>query len=473
MTPTPSPLDIACQHAHAFRRSLARRRPCPEIAANALEARFAGPTPETGQEAASVIDALALAAGPGLMAAPGPRFFGWVIGASHEAGVAADWLASVWGQNAAMYASSPAAAMAEKVAAGWLLDILRLPKECSVGFTTGATMASFTCLAAARSEVLRRTGWDVERKGLQGAPKVRVVLGADAHTTIFAALRLLGLGSDTPLIVATDDQGRMIPAELEKTLAAGNGPAIVIIQAGQINTGAFDPAREISDICRRHGAWLHVDGAFGLWARTVPEFSNMVEGYEQADSWATDGHKWLQVPYDCGFAIVRDTAAHRRAMTIGASYLPESAYDPSNYAPELSRRARGFACWAMIRTLGRDGISGMVRQHCAMAKNLSDRLSSVDGIEVLNEVCLNQVIVRFGGDDDLTRAVIQKLQADNLVFAEGARWRAKWILRIPVISSALTERDIQRLANAIFSAWRSVRSGLPKSAQQPACMQGE
>ncbi|MFN4023468.1 MAG: pyridoxal phosphate-dependent decarboxylase family protein [Hyphomonas sp.] len=458
MSPSPHPFDVACAHARTFRRSLPRRRPRPEIDAAALEARFGGPTPEAGEDPAAVIDALALAAGPGLMASPGPRFFGWVIGASHEAGVAADWLASAWGQNAGLYACSPAAATAEKVSARWLLDILRLPEDCSVGFTTGATMASVTCLAAARSEVLARAGWDVEGHGLQGAPRVRILLGADAHTTIFAGLRLLGFGSATAEKVATDSEGRMIPAALAKALESDSGPTIVIIQAGQINTGAFDPAAEIAALCRTHGAWLHVDGAFGLWARAVPEFAHLTAGLEEADSWSTDGHKWLQTPFDSGFAIVSNIAAHRRAMAIGASYLPEDGYQPSHFAPELSRRARGFSSWAILRTLGRSGIQEMVRTHCAYARELAATLSAAGGIEVVNEVVLNQVALRFGNDDELTRAVIRQMQADNVCFVEGGSWHGQWVMRVSVISGPLTRTDMHRLSRAILSAWKAVQT---------------
>ncbi len=270
------PFDIALKHAKAFRAGLRDRAPRPTIAPKDMLARFAGPTPERGEDGAAIIEALAEAAEPGLMAMAGPRFFGWVIGASHETGVAADMLTSAWGQNAGMYAGTPAAAVAEKVAGDWLLDILRLPKESSVGFVTGATIANFVGLAAARNEVLRRVGWDAEAKGLQGAPRVRVLIGADAHTTVYASLRFLGFGSETAEPIATDDQGRIKPEALARALAQGEGPAIVIGQAGQINTGAFDPIGEMAKVCRAHGAWLHVDGAFGLWARAVPEMAPMV-----------------------------------------------------------------------------------------------------------------------------------------------------------------------------------------------------
>jgi len=331
--------DRALEHACSFRDQIANRAPRPVIGAQDLAARFDGPTPEFGEAPAAVIDALNTAAQPGLAACTGSRFFGWVIGASHPVGVAADMLTSAWGQNAATYACSPAAAMAEKVAAKWLLDILRLPAESSVGFVTGATMASFVCLAAARNSVLARVGWDADADGLIGAPRVRVLLGEDAHVTILAALRYLGLGRK-PIRVPTDREGRMDAGALASALAKDERPAIVIAQAGQINTGAFDPMHAIAGACRKHCAWLHVDGAFGLWARVVPEMDDLTLGVEEADSWSTDGHKWLQLPYDSGFAIVRDREAHRRAMSISASYLPEvdgAEYDPGQFVLELER----------------------------------------------------------------------------------------------------------------------------------------
>lgn len=452
-------LSQACKHALAFREGLADRPPRPVAAAADILEGFDGPTPEHGQSGASVIDALATAADPGLMAIPGPRFFGWVMGGSHEIGVAADWLTSAWGQNAGLYAATPSAAIAEKVAARWLLDILELPRDCSVGFVTGATMANFVCLAAARSAVLRSVGWDVEKNGLMGAPRVRIFVGADAHTSVFAALRYLGFGDASATIIATDDQGRMRADALAEKLAEGEGPAIVIAQAGQINTGAIDPAPAIAESCRKHKAWLHIDGAFGLWARVAPELADQAAGLDKADSWATDGHKWLQLPFDSGFAIVRDADAHRRAMTIAASYLPAAdEYEPSHYVPELSRRARGFAAWATIRCLGRRGIADMVRRHCTFALMLSTRLSAEPGISILNNVTLNQVIVAFGDSDDETKSVIAKIQRDNICFAAGGSWRGRWVMRLPIIAAALGVEDIARLAEAIIAAWRHVQT---------------
>ena len=457
--------ERAVQLASMFRDRIGERAPRPVITASDLLARFEGPTPEIGEEPLTVLDALNLAAEPGLTASVGPRFFGWVIGASHPAGVAADMLTSAWGQNAGVYACAPAAATAEKVSSRWLLDILRLPGECSVGFVTGATMANFVCLAAARNAVLARVGWDVEADGLPSAPAVRLFVGADAHVTIHAALRYLGFGTRA-VRVAADAEGRMDPRTLRSALERGTGPAIVIAQAGQINTGAFDAMPEIVRVCREHGAWLHVDGAFGLWARSVPELGELTAGLEHADSWSTDGHKWLQLPYDSGFAIVRDAEAHRRSMSIMASYLPPASgaeYDPGLFVPELSRRARGFAAWTQLRVLGRQGIAGTVRRHCALARRLAARLASEPGVQVMNTVHLNQVIVGFGTGsteicNELTRATVEQIKRDNICLAGGAEWRGRFVLRLSLIAASLTESDIDRLAAAISSAWRDVRN---------------
>lgn len=347
MSDDPGPLFArAAVLAAEFRRGIATARQRPEHAYAAAVPDWEGPTPETGQPAEAVLEELVARAGPGLHASTGPRFFGWVIGGSHPAGVAADWMTSAWGQNVGNHQAAPAASAAELVSGKWLVDILGLPEGCSVGFVTGATMANLVGMAAGRSEVLRRVGWDVEADGLFGAPPIRVVVGEDIHVSALSALQFLGLGHSRVIKVATDGEGRMIPAALAAALEAGSGPAIVMLQAGQINTGACDPFPELIPIARAHGAWVHVDGAFGLWAKAAPERAALAVGVEDADSWATDGHKWLQSPYDTGFAIVRDPEAHRRAMAFGASYLPSVAAgerDPTHYVPELSRRARGFA----------------------------------------------------------------------------------------------------------------------------------
>lgn len=457
--------ERACAHATRYRDGLADRPPWPAAGFEDLRRGLDGTTPEAGDDGLAVLDDLACAVEPGLSASAGPRFFGWVIGASHPVGVAADMMAAAWAQNAGNHVCAPAAAVSEHVVGRWLIDILRLPAASSVGLVTGATMASFVCLAAARGAVLSRAGWDVEAEGLIGAPPVRILVGADAHATIFSALRYLGFGSRARRI-ATDDQGRMDAEALEAALAAGSGPAIVVAQAGQINTGAFDPARAIAKACRRHGAWLHVDGAFGLWARAVPEMAALSDGLDEADSWSVDGHKWLQTPYDCGFAIVRDAQAHRRAMSITASYLPEAGeaeYDPGQYVPELSRRARGFAAWAMLRHLGREGVAEMVRRHCRLAQRLARTLAKEPGVGVLNGVELNQVLLAFGEGspqqrDAATGEVIAALKAENACLAGGAQWRGRAVLRLSIISGPLTEADIDRLADSILKAWRAVRS---------------
>jgi len=381
---------------------------------------------------------------------------------------------SAWGQNAGNHEASPAAAAAETVASKWLLDLLDLPRAATVGFVTGATVANFVCLAAARGAVLRRAGWDVEANGLFGAPPIQVLIGDDAHTSVFSALQFLGLGHDRVVRVATDTQGRILPAAFAHAMAGANGPAIVIIQAGQLNTGAFDPIEAILPEVRARSTWVHVDGAFGLWARACAATAHLASGYELADSWAVDGHKWLQTPYDCGYAIVRDAEAHLRAMTIAASYLPPAAEgdrDPTHFVPELSRRARGFATWAMIRHLGRAGIAAMVQEHCRLAVRFAEQLASEPGVHVLNDVVLNQVIVRFGTPeadetaDHLTRETILRIQADGTCFAGGARWRDRWVMRLSVISAPTTEADIDRSCDAICKAWRSVgRSNLAADA---------
>jgi glutamate/tyrosine decarboxylase-like PLP-dependent enzyme len=469
-----APLDAGIEplFAAAMRRALAYRQgvgavePPPQTFAEALDA-FSGPTPAAGEPALQVIDALDQLARPGLREMVGPRFFGWVIGASHPVGVAADWLTSAWGQNAGNAMGAPAASAAEAVATGWLLDLLDLPREASVGVVSGATVANFVCIAAARGALLRQVGWDVEADGLIGAPPIEVLIGDDAHSTVFSALRYAGLGARRVTRLATDDQGRVLPAALARALEAGSGPRLVILQAGQINTGAFDPADALIPLAKAAGAWVHVDGAFGLWARVSPRLAGLARGFEAADSWATDGHKQLQTPYDCGFAIVRDAHAHRRAMDISASYLPTAAEgerDPAHYVPELSRRARGFAVWALIRHLGRSGITAMVERHCRVAARMAERLAAAPGVHVLNDVVFNQVAVRFGdagpGEhaDHLTLQTVRQIQADNGCFAGESRWKDRTILRLSVCSMATTEAEGDKACDAILAAWAKAQA---------------
>ncbi|WP_454758726.1 pyridoxal phosphate-dependent decarboxylase family protein [Caulobacter segnis] len=453
-------METAARQAIAYRRDVAAAETTPVATYRQMLAAFDAPLPEGPGAPGEIIDDLITRATPGVRAATGPRFFGWVIGNSHPTGVAADWLASAWGQNVGNLTSAPAASAIETVAANWLLEILDLPREASVGYVTGATVANFVCLAAARSEVLARVGWDVEADGLIGAPPIRVLIGADAHATVFSGLKYLGLGTRRVVTVETDDLGRMLPSAFERAIKSGEGPVIAIAQAGQINTGASDPFDQIAPMAKAAGAWLHVDGAFGLWARAAPTRFDQLTGVDQADSWATDGHKWLQTPYDCGFAIVRDAEAHRRAMAISASYLPPAQgadREPSAYVPELSRRARGLGTWAMLRQYGRSGIAELVERGCRIARDMATALSHEPGIELVAEVVLNQFMVRFGDDDAATLATVERIQTDGVAFIGAATWRGLWVMRVSVSSAATTERDGEISIAAVLSAWRAVR----------------
>ena len=459
---------VAHEAALAYRASLNSRSHRAERDYRQMCDHFREPVPEEGRSGGDVIKELAERADPGLMSMAGPRFFGWVLGGSAPVGVAADWLVSAWGQNAGYHTPTPSASAIEQVAAGWLTDILGLPPGSSVGFATGATVANMVALAAARGRVLRRHGWDVETAGLFGAPEIHVFVGSDAHTSIFSSLSYIGLGAGRAVRVATDSGGRMIAADLADAMQARQGPKIVIAQAGQINTGAFDPFDEIATIARAHDAWMHVDGAFGLWARASARHRHLTTGIDRADSWATDGHKWLQVPFDCGYVFVRDREAHRKAMATGASYLPSASDDervPSDFVPELSRRARAVPTWAMIKTLGRCGIEALVDRHCRIAGEIAATLAAEPGVEVLNDVVLNQVIVAFGNDvdddgsrDRMTADVIAAVQAGGECFVAGAQWRGRWVMRISVICGATTEQDVARSCTAILAAWRQVRT---------------
>ncbi len=456
--------DVAAR-AVAYRVGAGERAHRPMLDYAEMSTLFDRPAPETGAPVREAIAELADLAEQGLANMVGPRFFGWVIGASEPAGLAADWLTSAWGQNCGNSLATPAAAACEQIAGRWLVELMDLPRESSVGFVTGGTMANFTCLAAARGEVLRRAGWDVEANGLFGAPAVSVVLGEDAHSTVFSALRYLGLGAKRVVNVPVDEQGRIRADAFARAIEKLDGPIIAIAQAGHINSGAFDPFPEIAAACEAKNAWLHIDGAIGLWARAVPEFARLTRGLDLADSWGADGHKWLQTPHDCGYAIVRNAAAHRRAMAITASYLPgaEGVTHPWDYVPELSRRARGFSTWAMLRSLGREGLADMVSRHCALARRMAKRLDAEPDIDVLNEVVLNQIAVRLGSDlegetsDRLTERTIARVQREGICFLGGAHWRGRWIVRISVIGAGTSEADIDRSADAFLSAWRAER----------------
>ena len=458
-------LDVAAGFAKAYRERVATSPATPTADYDTVLARFDHPVPEQGCDASDMIGELVAGAEDGLRGITAPRFFAWVNGSSHLAGVAADWLTSAWGQNGAGVPMSPAGAAVEAVAARWLLDLLGLAPECSVGFVTGATIANFVGLAAARNEQLRKAGWNVEDDGLFGAPPVSVLIGADAHSTVFQALRYLGFGAKRVETVATDDLGRMLPLDFERALRQAQGPVIAIGQAGQINTGVSDPFEAIVPMVRDADGWLHVDGAFGLWASASEQHRHLVAGVEAADSWATDGHKWLQTPYDCGFAICRNEAAHRRAMDLTASYLAPAGTNqrhPGAYVPELSRRARGFATWAMIRRLGRAGIAQMVENDVRLAGAMASQMARIDGLTVINQPELNQFTVRFGverGDqesDRLTLATIDRIQKDSIAFMGPAQWRGRWVMRVSVCSIATTDEDARITVDAVRAAWERV-----------------
>jgi glutamate/tyrosine decarboxylase-like PLP-dependent enzyme len=468
-------LGRTAELAAGFLDRLPDRPVWPPVDLHELRQALGGPLRDQGEDPRSVIEALASDAEQGLVGSAGPRYFGFVVGGGVPAALAADWLASAWDQNAGLYALSPAAAVVEEVAAAWLVDVFGLPAGSSVGFVTGATMANFTALAAGRHAVLARTGWNVEEAGLFGAPPIAVVVGEEAHVTIFASLQMLGLGRTRVHRVAADEQGRMRAGALREMLAGIDGPTLVCAQAGNVNTGAFDPLTEIVAAVReRPNAWLHVDGAFGLWAAAVPELRDRVAGLAGADSWTTDAHKWLNVPYDSGIVIVRDAAAHHAAMALGAAYYVETVggeRDGYNWVPESSRRARGFAIYAALRSLGRGGLAEMIDRCCALARRMADDLRDADGVTILNDVVLNQVLVRFeppgGGDADaFTRAVIAAVQADGTCWLGGTTWHGLAAMRISVSNWRTTEADadlsvaaILRCAGRAAASWNSPSSG--------------
>ncbi len=423
--------------------------------------------PEDGDDPHLVVEQLARMADPGLVANAGPRYFGFVTGGSLPAALAADWLTSAWDQNACLHVMSPAAAAVEQVAAAWLVELFGLPAETSVGFTTGATMANFTALAAARHAVLARVGWDVGERGLAEAPRVAVVAGAHVHASVLAALQMLGFGRVDLCRVEVDAQGAMRADALRAVLAEITGPLIVCAQAGHVCTGAFDPFTAIADAVAGRNAWLHVDGAFGLWAAAAPSRAALVDGIARADSWATDGHKWLNVPYDSGVVLVRDRVAHRAGNTIGAAYLVAAepgARDGSDWVPELSRRARGFTVYAALRSLGRRGIAALVERGCARARQMAELLATAPGVTILNDVDLNQVLVRCtptgatDADDEadaFTRDVIRRVQEDGTCWLGGTTWNDGAAMRISFSHWATSADDVARSAVAILRCLRA------------------
>jgi glutamate/tyrosine decarboxylase-like PLP-dependent enzyme len=425
-------------------------------AAALREALGAGPVPDRGLDATQVVEELAAAVDPGLVASAGPRYYGFVIGGSLPASVAADWLTAAWDQNAVLHAASPAAAAAEQVAGEWMLQLLGIPADASFGLPTGAGLGNAVGIAAGRHAVLAREGWDVETRGLYGAPEIGVVIGDDAHATILTALQYLGLGRERVIRVPADEQGRMRADELARTLARLDGPALVLAQAGNVNSGAFDPMPAIADAVAAHrNAWLHVDGAFGLWAAASPRLRHLVVGVDRADSWSTDAHKWLNVGYDCGFVAVRDPESHRAAMSGSGAYLIQDATqrDGWDWVLDSSRRARGFALYAAIRSLGREGVSDLVQRCCDLAARMAGQLSATDGVMVLNDVTLNQVLVRFADDDERTRQVIARVQQDGTAWLGGTTWQGRAAMRISVSGWATTEADADASVHAILRAF--------------------
>ena len=454
-TPT-ALLDDAARRAGRYLASLGRRPVAPGREAVERLAVLDRPLPAGPEDAASVLAELDEFVSPATVAVAGPRFFGFVIGGALPAALAANWLASAWDQNAAFATVMPGVSMLEEVALGWLVDFLGLPGSTQGSFVTGATLANFTALAAARHDVLARAGWNVEADGLFGAPPITVVIGEEAHPTLLKSLGLLGLGRNRLLRVPTDGQGRMRAAGLP----AMRGPAIVCLQAGNINTGAFDPFEQVIPLAHESGAWVHVDGAFGLWALGVPSMKHLASGMEQADSWATDAHKWLNVPYDSGLAFVRKPGALPAAMAITAEYLPsgESRRNPSDFTPELSRRARGVDVWAAMRSLGRGGLVELFERNCRQARRFAEALSAA-GHEILNDVVLNQVLVSFGAPE-VTGRVIAGVQADGTCWCGGSRWHGRTVMRISVCSWATTDEDVERSIEAMLRVAGEVqRSG--------------
>ena len=453
-------LDVAHERARGYLASLPDRPVRAAADPARLRAALDGPLPEDGTDAGRVVDELAAALEPGVVASVGGRYFGFVIGGAVPAALGADWLVSAYDQNAAGSAVSPGAMAAEEVTARWLLDLLRLPAGASVGFVTGGQAANTVGLAAARHAVLRAAGHDVERDGVAGAPPVTVLAGADRHATVDRAVRLLGLGTGCLRAVASDDEGRMRPEALAAALGDVAGPAIVVAQYGEIHTGALDPVGALADIAHGTGAWVHVDGAIGLWARASGTVTSD-DGCERADSWSTDPHKWLNVPYDCGVVACRDAAAHRASMSIAADYLTpagEAARDAFDWNPELSRRARAVPVYAALRSLGRTGVAELVERCCAHARRVADGLRALERVVVLNDVVLNQVIARFGDDDALTDAVVARVQDEGTCWLAGSAWRGRRVMRVSLVNWSTDDEDVERTLDAVARCWAQVRA---------------
>jgi glutamate/tyrosine decarboxylase-like PLP-dependent enzyme len=456
LDPVDDVLQLTADYAAQFLGTLDERPIRADASVDELREALGGPLPETGSEPAQVVAELIAAAEPGVVAMPSGRYFGFVIGGALPAALAADWLTSTWDQNAGLVAGGPSAAVVEEVALAWLRELLGLPDGVSAGFVTGCQLAHVTALAAARHHVLEAAGWNLARDGLQAAPRIRVLVGEERHVTVDRALRFLGIGTAQIEPLPVDGQGRMRPEALRAALETGTSPTIVCAQSGNVNTGAFDPLEEIADTIDGSGAWLHVDGAFGLWAAASPRFRHRVAGSERADSWATDCHKWLNVPYDSGIAFCAHPDSHRAAMSVRASYLeqaePDAARDQMDWNPEFSRRARGFPIYAAIRSLGREGIAEMVERCCDHASRFGELLGADPDVEILNDIVLNQVLVRFGDDDAVTHATVRSVQEDGTCWLSGTEWQGRAAMRISVSNWQTSVEDVERSAAAILAA---------------------
>jgi len=431
----------------SYLREVSGRRVAPAPEAIGALKRLGGPLPEQPMPAGDVLALLDEFGSPATVANAGGRYFGFVNGGAVPASLAANVLAAAWDQNAALRVMSPVGAVLEEVALGWVRQLLGLPEETAGALVTGATMANATCLVAARHALLERKGWDVEARGLFGAPEFRVVIGEEAHASLKKAITFVGLGRERVHIVPADEQGRMRPADFPHL----KEPALVCLQAGNVNTGAFDPADELCRLAHESGSWVHVDGAFGLWAACAPARRHLTVGFEEADSWATDGHKWLNVPYDCGLAFVRDGGALRSALSLEAAYLAaSSSREPMHWTPESSRRARGIEVWAAIKSLGACGLADLVERTCRHAQRFATALSAA-GFEILNQVVINQVMVSFGSDE-ATRAVIAAIQQDGTCWCGGTMWHGRAAMRISVSSWATTDADVELSIAAMLRA---------------------
>lgn len=462
-TPERAALTRAAEHAFAWLDGLDARSVATTASLDELRSRLTRPLAQRGVPAVQVIDDLVADTAGGILGSQGGRFFSWVIGGGAPAAMAADWLTTVWDQNAGIHACGPAASVVEEVAADWLMDLFDMPSGTSVGFTTGTQMAHMTCLAAARHALLRDRGWDVERKGLAGAPPIRILANADRHGSVDRAVRFLGLGSDAIVPLAVGDDGCVTVDVLRAALAASPDPAIVVLQAGELNRAAFDPFEVPAPMARTAGAWTHVDGAFGLWAKASPRHRDLVRGLELCDSWTTDAHKYLNVPYDSGLAFVRDAEAHRAAMTLSTSYLPAggAARDQIDWNPEFSRRARGFAVYAALRELGREGVGELVERTCRHAQAIVAGVGALPGAELVAAPRLNQGLVRFlspatgaseTDHDRRTDQVIAAINAGGEAFFGGVTWRGRRCMRVSVCNWRTTDEDVARTIAAARAA---------------------